>query len=196
MPYSSPSVMEATRADVGLDKALKSLQASFSEIDWLDGKVFLRAYVDTFPDVTGDDRTYPQVYTGNGEYYNASINDNLSCAMFFQAKGPEKVTYVKPANSRIIQYERPMAVLFWCNLRRLADEFSQDYIYTEQIKPRFMEKLARHKNVRSIDQYFDEPMEIVFDGFTVFEEKQYNKFPFAGIRINFTIQYDEPVTPC
>jgi hypothetical protein len=196
MSYQSPSISETVRLDVGLDKVLKSLQAAFSEIDWLDGKVFLRAYTDTFDAVDGTPMTYPQVYTGNGEYYNASINDHMSCAMFFQAKGPEKVNYVKPGRSRTIQYERPMAVVFWCNLQRLSDEFSMDYIYTEALKERFVEKLANDSNVLSIDQYIDEPMESVFEGFTVFEQKQYNKFPYAGIRINFTIKYTVGVNPC
>lgn len=196
MPYSSPASSESVRVSVGLDKVLQSLQESFNGIEWLEGKIYLRAYTDTFPNAEGDNVTSPQVYMGNGEYHDASINDHLDCAMFFQAKGSEKIVFQKPRDFKSLSQERKLSLVFWCNLVQLAENFPDDYIFTEQIKVIFLRKLAKSTYVVSVEEYVDEPIESVFEGFTFFDGRQYNKHPYAGIRIDFTVKYDLSIKEC
>lgn len=196
MPYSSPQPAEGIVVNTGLDKVLLDLQERFNSIPWLEGRVYRRAYSDTFPNPEGTKVSSPQVYMGNKQYYDASVNDHLPCAVFFQAKGAERVRWEKQANSRSIPSERTVALLFWGNVGRMQNVVPADYIFSEPIKTLFFQKLAKCPHVQSIDLAFDEPIEDVFEGFTIFEQRQYNKFPFFGIRINFTIKFLTPVDPC
>lgn len=196
MPYSSPVIQEGVVQETGLDKVLLSLQQDFTALTWLEGNIFRRAYSDSFPNQEGDKSTFPQVYKGLGEYYNASINDNIPCAIFFQAKAEEKYTFDKVNNPRSIASERKVSLVFWGDAKKLADVGGGDYIFTEVIKPQFLRILAKNSHVMSIDTSVDEPIQEVFDGFTVFDQRQYNKYPYFGLRINFTVKYLTPVKPC
>lgn len=195
MPYSSPQSDEAFREPVGLDAVLNDLRAEFNELSWLEGNVYLRAYDNTFPDEQGANVTHPQVYIGNGEYHNVMINDNLPAALFFKVAGPERIIFEKPAN-KLVEYERPLSLIFWCNLRFLEADFTADYIYTEVIKQQLIAVLGRDRHVKSITQFFDDNVQEVFDGYTIPEGKQYSKYPFASVRINFTVNYKTGVKPC
>jgi hypothetical protein len=197
MSNQSPGIQEILSDPIGLDKVLFDLQRSFMEIPWLEGNVFRRAYDNTFKR-PGEDKqaTYPMVYKGGGEYYNATINDNLPCALFFRTVGVERIAYEKPDASRIIPYERTVSLVFWCSLDRLNVPFKSDGIYTENIKVIFMEKLGLSSHVSQIINYVDEPMEEVFDGYDLPDTRQLSMFPFAGIRINFNVSYKMPVKPC
>lgn len=198
MSYQSPVVEEMLSSPVGLDKVLYDLQQSFMDIPWLEGNVFRRAQDNIFKHPGDDNKgsTYPMVYIGGGEYYNAMINDHLPCAVFFRTVGVERIAYEKPESSRIIPYERTLSLIFWCSLDRINVAYASDYVYTEKIKVEFMEKLAASTHVSQILQYVDGPMQEVFDGYDLPDTRSLSKYPFAGIRINFNVSYKMPVKPC
>lgn len=196
MPYNNPQSDEADREPIGLDAVLVDLQADFNQIDWLFNNVFLRAYDNVFPGPDGRSMTTPQVYIGNGEYLNVSINDNLSCAGFFRAVGNERVNYQKPQNRTSIWADRELSFIFWCNLQYIEAPFKDDYIFTEKLREVFMRILADSSHVFSINEYSDENVRQVFEGYTVPEDKQYSKHPFAMLRINFTARYKTGTRPC
>ena len=105
-------------------------------------------------------------------------------------------TFEKANNPRSIASERKVSLVFWGDAKKLADVGGGDYIFTEVIKVEFLRVLAKNSHVMSIDTSVDEPMQEVFDGFTIFDQRQYNKFPYFGLRINFTVKYLTPVKPC
>lgn len=196
MSYNSPVIQEAPRADVGLDGVLLNLQSRFLQIGWLEDNVYLRAYKNKFPNAEGDTITHPQVYLGNGEYQNVMFNDNLPCAIFFLAPDIERVLYTKPADSEVITYERELSLVFWCDLSRVSASYSADYPFTELIKREFMQTLAKSPDVIQISEYIEDPIERVFEGFDLPENKQVGKYPWAGVRINFKVQYKQSVRRC
>lgn len=196
MSYNDPVVNEAPRAAVGLDAILMLLQDKFKEIEWLEDRVYIRAYKNTFPDSQGKMVTVPEVYIGNNEYQTLLFNDNLPCSMFFYAKDPEKVTFVKPMQVLVIPFEREVSLVFWCHLEQIQPEYKADYPYTEQIKAEFMRVLAAHPAVKQIDEYIDDPIEKVFEEFDLPKGKQLGKFPWAGIRINFKVKYELSARKC
>lgn len=196
MSYNDPVVNEAPRAAVGLDKTLLLLQEKFKEIDWLEDRVYIRAYKNSFPDSQGKLKTVPEVYLGNGEYQTLLFNDNLPCSLFFYVKEPEKVLFVKQRDGVNIPFEREVSLIFWCNLQEISPSYKADYPYTEQIKAEFMPVLAKHPLVKQIDEYIDDPIEKVFDEFDLPQGNQLGKYPFAGIRINFKVKYEIPIRKC
>lgn len=196
MSYNNPQVNESPRAAVGLDKALMSLQEKFQAIEWLQGYVYLRAYKNTFPDTKGRDVTVPEVYTGNGEYQTVLFNDNLPCSLFFYAPEVEKVNFVKPQNVTLASFDRPVSLLFWCNLEEIQPEYKSDYPYTELIKEELIRVLMKSPHVRQIDEYIDDPVEKVFEEFDLPNGRQLGKFPWASMRINFKLKYETSSRPC
>lgn len=196
MSYNDPVINEATRAAVGLDKVLISMQDKFRTIEWLEDRVYLRAYKNTFPDAKGRESSAPEVYTGNDEYLSLLFNDNLPCSLFFFPTDPEKISFVKPLRSVSIPFERTVSLIFWGNLREIGPTYKSDYPYTELIKEEFIRILAGHASVKQIDEYIDDPIEKVFEGFDLPKDKQLGKFPWAGLRINFKVQYEMSVKPC
>lgn len=197
MSYSNPISNEAAREPIGLDAALVALQASFNQIPWANGYVFLRAYEIKFPNAMGKMESTPQVYMGKGEYYDVSYNDNLPCTIFFKTNGPEDVDFTKPKSKTTISYVRPMSLIFWGNLKRISADYSADYIYVEPIKQELMEILGKASSVVSIDRFYDDPLEDVFKDYTLPSDKrQMAKYPFVALRIDFNIQYRTGLTQC
>lgn len=193
MRYNDPVSGEANRQAVGLDAVLLRLRDSFNQIPWLNGYVFLRAYENKFNDKVEGSRVTPQVYVGNGEYYEALLNDNLPGCMFFTAIDGEKIIYDKSVKNRAVSHTRRMALVFSANLEILATPFSADYIYTEPIKMAFFKQLNAVSDVQTIDMYVDDPVEEVYRGFAVPERMNSGKWPFAHIRIEFTVNYKTDV---
>lgn len=179
--------------DVGVDAALNALYDAF-DTGWMRGKVFYRARKNTFPNQEGRMRTLPQVYMGKGEYYNCLPNDNLPATLFFRTDGSERTGLDKArspsSRATATLAERPLSLVFWADLTRISPGYSGDYIYTEQIKEEFVKTLHALPCVRSVDAFDDSSLEVVFEGYDFPDEKkQYNKFPFACFRIDFTVTF-------
>lgn len=188
-----PNNTEARRPDVGLDAALNALHAEFNR-GWLFGPVFLRAYENTFPGKQGGLQTSPQVYLGNGQYYNCLPNDNYTHTLFFRTDGPERTNLDKEerrgGRAIVGLATRPLSLVFWCDLTRIGPGYGGDYLYTEEIKEEFIKRLYALPCVKSIEGSEDTSFERVFEGYDMPDEKkQYNKFPFACLRIDFTVAY-------
>lgn len=191
MSYNNPRQPQSYPQFVGLDKVLQSLVDDFNQVDYLTGAVFRRVRINVFPEAVTDEKiTSPLVYIGDGEYYDASINDMLPCAMFFQARGNETTRFTKQVSPSFFKSDRQCSLVFWMNLKRLAGHFPGDYIFTENVKLQFMKILMKNSSVKSIEEYVDEPISQIFDGFSIEEENQYDKFPFASFRINFTVEFE------
>lgn len=211
MRYNSPVSSEDIREDIGLDAVLKDLKRRFECISWLEGYVFLRAYENRFVNAELQEVVAPIVYMGNNEYYDARPNDNLPATIFFRVNGDESTEMSQTKNRPVRQVlsTRPLSLIFWCDLTRINPLYKGDYLYTEPIKEELVGVLLRaSQHVQSIDYIVDEPIERVFDGYTLVanmldrepgsasyirsprnDRKQYGKYPFAGIRIDFTVAY-------
>jgi hypothetical protein len=163
MSYNNAVDNSAPRENVGLDKVLNSLYADFNEVSWLTGNVFLRGVENKFPDMaTGEMRTTPEMYIGNGEYLNLFFNDNKPCTLFFKADGEEVIDFERPERSRVISFQRPMSLILSCDLRKIRVDYPADYVFTEQIKKELLAILSQNENVFKITRYCDEGIAEVF----------------------------------
>lgn len=196
MAYNNPVSMEDPRPNIGLDQVLNSLVSDFNGILWLEDKVFLRAYEIKTEGVDGKLTTEPQVYMGNGEYYPVLYNDNIPCSMFFRSDGDESIVFNKAIGARIITQSRPMSLIFWGIMTRI-DEYPGDYIFSEALKRDFFTVLGKNQYVREISRFVDDPLDRVFEGYTIAEEKRHlSRYPYIAVRIDFIVEYKTPVTPC
>jgi len=188
-----PEVTEATPTPIGLDIALNALYETFNK-GWLLGMTFRRAYQNTVAGKMGGLVSSPQVYLGGGRYYNCLPNDNYTHTLFFRTDGPERPNIDKGERrgGRVTATlsERPLSLVFWCDLTRITPGYGGDYIYTEKIKEDFVKRLYRLSCVKSIESMEDSSFERVFEGYDMPDEKkQYNKYPFACLRIDFTVVF-------
>lgn len=189
MNYNNPLSQETERASIGLDSVLKELRNSMVvALPWLNGFAFIRAYKNTIDNDSGILESIPQVYMGNGEYYDCRINDNLIAHSFFYTDNSEVVNYSSLKRGNFLS-TRDVSLILSVDLGKLKTDYSGDYIYTESIKKELINVLKKSSSVQSIKHYIDSPIEEVYRGFTITNNKQYDKFPFASIRIDFTAQY-------
>lgn len=196
MSYQNPISNEVSRPDTGLDMALNSLVRDFMGLVWLDEKVFYRAY-EIKQEVHGEMRTEPQVYMGGSEYYPVLYNDHLSQSLFFVTDGDETISFDKVTNPRVLVYSRPMSLIFWGVMTRIDTTYASDYIFGEGIKTDFMTILGKNQYVRTITRYIDDPLDEVFKGYSIAEEKRHlSRHPNIALRINFTVEYKTGLTPC
>jgi hypothetical protein len=68
---------------------------------------------------------------------------------------------------------------------------TKDYIFTEELKKQVEVILRANPDVKSINSYFDEKPEDVFQGYDIDRSSQFLMYPYAGFRFNITIGYFE-----
>lgn len=178
MSYSNPDI-ELIEEAKGIDSVIQSIQVDLSSLDWLE-KSFGRAWV--FDD---DGGKVPKVYQGQGEYLNVLPNDFLRAQSFITASGPETVTEYKQFTMSSL--ERNLNIFFWVNLQEIDP--NTGYIFTERLKNEVEKILKRNRWVKTINNYFDERADQVFEGFTLPENTQYLMYPYSGFRFEITVAY-------
>jgi hypothetical protein len=197
MSYQNPDILTIV-SPKGIDRAIQSIQQELDAgLPWLD-KSFGRAW--EFKEIdpaTEKQIRVPKCYSGSGEYINVLPNDFLKAQSFISVRNEE----TWPAYSRATgnSKQRDLSVIFWFNLKEIDP--AKDYIFTEELKTEVEKILKANAYVASINRYYDERVEDVFDGYISQAESgrysvedtktQYLMYPYSGFRFDVTVAYME-----
>lgn len=184
-----------------LDKILQDMQKSLmNKLKWLNC-AFGRAYklVEHRPD--GNKFIYPAVYNGNGEYVSLLPNDNFGNFSWFDIYDPQRITEVVQS---LPQYTFSGAIIFWYDLSSIYED--ETVMHTEEVKDEIMRVLTTPGLITTtgkltIDDIY-ERFENIYKGYSIEKvynnyaykgegiqdiDKQFFMYPYAGIRIEFTL---------
>lgn len=184
-----------------LDKILQDMQKSLmNRLKWLNC-AFGRAYklVEHRPD--GNKFIYPAMYNGNGEYVSLLPNDNFGNFSWFDIYDPQKITEVVQS---LPQYTFSGAIIFWYDLSSIYED--ETVMHTEEVKDEIMRVLTTPGLITTIGKLvindIYERFENIYKGYSIEKiynnytykgegiqdiDKQFFMYPYAGIRIEFTL---------
>lgn len=184
-----------------LDKILQDMQKSLmNRLKWLNC-AFGRAYklVEHRPD--GNKFIYPAMYNGNGEYVSLLPNDNFGNFSWFDIYDPQKITEVVQS---LPQYTFSGAIIFWYDLSSIYED--ETVMHTEEVKDEIMRVLTTPGLVTTTGKLvindIYERFENIYKGYSIEKiynnytykgegiqdiDKQFFMYPYAGIRIEFTL---------
>lgn len=184
-----------------LDKILQDMQKSLmNRLKWLNC-AFGRAYklVEHRPD--GNKFIYPAMYNGNGEYVSLLPNDNFGNFSWFDIHDPQKITEVVQS---LPQYTFSGAIIFWYDLSSIYED--ETVMHTEEVKDEIMRVLTTPGLITTTGKLvindIYERFENIYKGYSIEKiynnytykgegiqdiDKQFFMYPYAGIRIEFTL---------
>lgn len=184
-----------------LDKILQDMQKSLmNRLKWLNC-AFGRAYklVEHRPD--GNKFIYPAMYNGNGEYVSLLPNDNFGNFLWFDIYDPQKITEVVQS---LPQYTFSGAIIFWYDLSSIYED--ETVMHTEEVKDEIMRVLTTPGLITTTGKLvindIYERFENIYKGYSIEKiynnytykgegiqdiDKQFFMYPYAGIRIEFTL---------
>lgn len=184
-----------------LDKILQDMQKSLMEkLKWLD-HAFGRAYklVEHRPD--GNKFIYPAMYNGYGEYVSLLPNDNFGNFAWFDIYDPQRITQVVQS---LPQYTFSGAIIFWYDLSSIYED--ETVLHTEEVKDEIMRVLTTPGLITTTGKLvindIYERFENIYKGYSIEKiynnydykgegiqdiDKQFFMYPYAGIRIEFTL---------
>lgn len=184
-----------------LDKILQDMQKSLmNRLKWLNC-AFGRAYklVEHKPD--GNKFIYPAMYNGNGEYVSLLPNDNFGNFSWFDIYDPQKITEVVQS---LPQYTFSGAIIFWYDLSSIYED--ETVMHTEEVKDEIMRVLTTPGLITTTGKLvindIYERFENIYKGYSIEKiynnytykgegmqdiDKQFFMYPYAGIRIEFTL---------
>lgn len=184
-----------------LDKTLQDMQKSLmNRLKWLNC-AFGRAYklVEHRPD--GNKFIYPAMYNGNGEYVSLLPNDNFGNFSWFDIYDPQKITEVVQS---LPQYTFSGAIIFWYDLSSIYED--ETVMHTEEVKDEIMRVLTTPGLITTTGKLvindIYERFENIYKGYSIEKiynnytykgegiqdiDKQFFMYPYAGIRIEFTL---------
>ncbi len=184
-----------------LDKILQDTQKSLmNRLKWLNC-AFGRAYklVEHRPD--GNKFIYPAMYNGNGEYVSLLPNDNFGNFSWFDIYDPQKITEVVQS---LPQYTFSGAIIFWYDLSSIYED--ETVMHTEEVKDEIMRVLTTPGLITTTGKLvindIYERFENIYKGYSIEKiynnytykgegiqdiDKQFFMYPYAGIRIEFTL---------
>jgi hypothetical protein len=195
MSYTNPDINAGAQIKIGLDAPIEEIRTAIGSLSWIS-KSFGRAWEFKEKGLTsGKTIRVPKVYEAAGEYINVLPNDNLfsagiAASSFIAVREAEKYSNYQPFTGSIKQTR--LSLIIWANLK-LIDE-TKDYIFTEELKKQIEDKIKVLPSVTEIIEWVDERAEDVFKGYDVNGgdfDMQYLMYPYAGIRVDFNIQYPE-----
>lgn len=175
-----------------LDRVLQNIQtALLDNLMWLD-HAFGKAYKLVEYQPEGGRVVYPAVYSGNGEYLSVLPNDNMGNFSWFEIYDPQKVTHVGQSLS---QYTFDGALIFWYDISKIYEDTS--VMYTEEIKNEILKVLTSPGLIPLsgrilVTDIYERP-ENIYRGYAYQGEnmqeggKHFLMYPYAGIRIEFTL---------
>ena len=184
-----------------LDKILQDMQKSLmNRLKWLNC-AFGRAYklVEHRPD--GNKFIYPAMYNGDGEYMSLLPNDNFGNFSWFDIYDPQKITEVVQS---LPQYTFSGAIIFWYDLSSIYED--ETVMHTEEVKDEIMQVLTTPGLITTTGKLvindIYERFENIYKGYSIEKiynnytykgegiqdiDKQFFMYPYAGIRIEFTL---------
>lgn len=184
-----------------LDKVLQDIQESLKErLKWLD-LAFGRSYKLVEHRSDGNKFVYPAAYVGNGEYVSLMPNDNFGNFSWFDIYDPQKIDQTVRSTP---QYTFSGAIVFWYNLSRIYEDST--VLYTEDVKNEIVQALTApgliSVNGRLTISDIYERFENIYKDYSIEKiyntndykgdgvqdiDKQFFMYPYAGIRIEFTL---------
>lgn len=184
-----------------LDKILQDMQKSLmNRLKWLNC-AFGRAYklVEHRPD--GNKFIYPAMYNGNGEYVSLLPNDNFGNFSWFDIYDPQKIIEVVQS---LPQYTFSGAIIFWYDLSSIYED--ETVMHTEEVKDEIMRVLTTPGLITTTGKLvindIYERFENIYKGYSIEKiynnytykgegiqdiDKQFFMYPYAGIRVEFTL---------
>ena len=184
-----------------LDKVLQDMQTTLLvKLSWLN-YAFGRTYklVENRPD--GAKFIYPAAYNGNGEYISLLPNDNFGNFSWFDIYDPQKITQVVQS---LPQYTFSGAVVFWYDLSSIYED--ETVLHTEEVKDEIIRVLTTPGVITTTGKLtinnIYERFENIYKGYSIEKiynnydysgqniqdiDKQFFMYPYAGIRIEFTL---------
>lgn len=195
MSYTSPNINAGAVVKIGLDAPIEAIRLAMANIAWIS-KSFGRAMTFREPDNnTGKLIRVPKVYEDGGEYINVLPNDSIfsdgvAASSFIRVVGPE--TYeIFEANTGSIKSAK-LAIIVWADLKKIDPV--KDYIFTEELKAEIEAEVKKVHYVKELVEWIDERAEDVFNGYDLDSSDfntEYLMYPYAGIRLELTVNYPE-----
>lgn len=170
-----------------LDKVLQDIQKVLSEkLPWLN-YAFGRSYKLVEHQTEGSKFTYPAAYIGNSEYISLVPNDNFGNFSWFDIYDPQKITQVVQS---LPQYTFSGALVFWYNLDSIYGD--NTFINTEEVKEEVLSVLTSPGLIKTIGRVsiteICERHENIYKGYSLENiDNQFFMYPYAGLRIEFTL---------
>ena len=205
MSYQSKPV-PVPAGTVFIDTVIESMRAKLSsELPWLEkayGRSYRRAETRT-----GNSLVLPAVFETKstdlaGEYIPMEFNDGLMAYCFFEIGDKTAIDFVEQASN---YYSIPVNIVFWANLVKINDTFSldllkrlpSDYYFAEllqgDVRGVLTKKMTKIGNARlSISETVDNADDVFSEYDFDREARKFLEFPWAGFRINTTIEIQEP----
>lgn len=141
------------------------------------------------------------MYNGNGEYVSLLPNDNFGNFSWFDIYDPQKITQVVQS---LPQYTFSGAIIFWYDLSSIYED--ETVMHTEEIKDEIIRVLTTPGLITTIGRLvineICECFENIYKGYSIEKiynnhnykgegiqdiDKQFFMYPYAGIRIEFTL---------
>lgn len=188
-----------------LDKAIQDMQKALTEnLSWLDC-AFGRASRHIEYTESGRKLVYPVAYTGEGEYLSLLPNDNIGNFSWFDIYDPQEIAFSIPSRPQITLEG---ALVFWYDLSSIYEDDA--FLHTEEIKDEILRLITKPgflkgRNRISVTKIYEKP-ESVYKGYSIeklydedgtlgadlrFLDKQFFSYPYAGLRIEFTLTIQE-----
>lgn len=184
-----------------LDKILQDIQKSLmNRLKWLN-YAFGKAYKLVEHRSDGNKFIYPAAYNGNGEYVSLLPNDNFGNFSWFDIYDPQKITQVVQS---LPQYTFSGAIIFWYDLSSIYED--ETVLHTEEIKDEIIQALTTPGIITTTGKLvindIYERFENIYKGYSIEKiynnysykgegiqdiDKQFFMYPYAGIRIEFTL---------
>lgn len=188
-----------------IDKALQDIQQALTtKLPWLNvafGKA--QKHVEYTPG--GRKLIYPAIYSGDGEYTSLLPNDNIGNFSWFDIYDPQSVAFNIPTRPQITLEG---AIVFWYDLSSIFEDSS--FLNTEEVKDEILRVLTgpgilKGRNRITLDRLYEKPENVykgyaleklydedgIIDGDMKFLDKQLFSYPYAGLRIEFTLTIQE-----
>lgn len=184
-----------------LDKVLQDIQqALLQKLKWLN-QAFGRATKLVEHQADGSKFIYPAIYAGGGDYISLMPNDNIGNFSWFDIYDPQKITSIVQS---LPQYTFSGALVFWYDLSTIFDDDS--VLYTEEIKDEVLRVLTTPGLISTTGKLtitnIYERLENIYEGYSIERvyndmaykgegiqsmDKQFFMYPYAGLRIEFTL---------
>lgn len=170
-----------------LDKVLQQIQKTLMDkLVWLN-YAFGKAYKIVQYGAEGEKIIYPAVYNGKGEYVSVLPNDNFGNFSWFDIYDPQKITQV---TQPLPQYTFDGAIIFWYNMNSIYQD--DEAIYSEEVKDEIVRVLTTPGLISSVGKLtireIYEAFENIYKGESIQNiDRQFFMYPYAGIRIEFTL---------
>lgn len=188
-----------------LDRIIQDMQKSLMDsLPWLN-YAFGRSYKMVEHRTDGNKFVYPAAYNGNAEYVSLLPNDNFGNFSWFDIYDPQEIVSVVQG---LPWFTFEGAIVFWYNLESIYDDAT--VLHTEEIKDEIIRLLTSPGLVSGYGRIevskIYERFENIYKGYSIEGvynnnlykgegiqsiDKQFFLYPYAGLRIEFSLKTRE-----